>query len=311
VPATPQMPATDVTYSIHKLGGSGYDRGNRYDIQVDGITVEAAPMGTITAEHASMADTTFQQPLTHILAGDPLAPEMLDGIAVGKIEYAGMKVKTADGKEIPVGTFSMSKIGFSKGVPVSGELSYAGLKLSKALIPDPRVKDAFEKLGLDTLTLSLGGSYEWNLEKKQITVRNVALKVDELGAVNFSADLAEMAPGPDWQAHGSLAHAVLRYDDASLADRAFKAASLQINVDPAALRQQVAMMVDIRAAALGDSPAIAAVANAVKTFLGAPHSLMVELAPPAPVAFSALQAAGTMKPEDIAVMVGLSVTANK
>ena len=103
----------------------------------------------------------------------------------------------------------------------------------------------------------------------------------------------------------------MRYDDASLADRAFKAASLQTNVDPTALRQQVGMIIDIRAAALGDSPAIAAAVNAVKTFLGDPHSLMVELAPPAPVAFSALQAAGTMKPEDIAALVGLSVTANK
>src|SRR5947209_12312849 len=117
-------------------------------------------------------------------------------------------VCSSDLKEIPIGTFSISKIGFSKGLPVSGQVSYAGLKLSKALIPDPRAKEAFEKLGLDTLTLSLGGSYQWDLEKKQITVRDIALKVDELGAINLSADLADVAPGPDWQAHGSLAHAV-------------------------------------------------------------------------------------------------------
>ena len=273
--------------------------------------MQGAPFGTITIDHVTMGAISAQKPLTQLLLGEAPAPGMLDGLALGQIEYAGMKVQTPDGKEILIGTFSISKIGFSKGLPVSGQLSYAGLKLSKALVPDARAKEAFEKLGLDTLTLSLGGSYEWNLEKKQITVRNIALKVDELGAINLSADLADVMPGPDWQAHGSLAHAVVRYDDASLADRAFKAAGLQTNTDPTALRQQVGMMIDIRAATLGDSPAIAAAVNAVKTFLGAPHSLTIELAPPAPVAFSALEAAGTMKPEDIAALVGLSVTANK
>jgi len=311
MPATPQTPATDVTYTIRKLSGTGFDHGSWSGGGGEGFVVQGAPFGTITIDHVTMGAISAQKPLTQLLSGDTPAPGMLDGLALGQIEYAGMKVQTPDGKEIPIGTFSISKIGFSKGVPVSGQLSYAGLKLSKALIPDARAKDAFEKLGLDTLTLSLGGSYQWDLEKKQITVRDIALKVDELGAINLSADLADVAPGPDWQAHGSLAHAVVRYDDASLADRAFKAASLQTNVDPTALRQQVGMIIDIRAAALGDSPAIAAAVNAVKTFLGAPHSLTIELAPPAPVAFSALQAAGTMKPEDIAALVGLSVTANK
>ena len=311
VPATPQMPATDVSYAIRKFSGSGYDRGTRGNAQAEGATIQAAPIGTITLERVSMADMKFQQPLSQLLAGDPLTPEMLDGLEIGRIEYAGMQAKTPDGKEIPVGTLSISKIGFSHGVPISGELSYAGLKLSKALMPDPRAQEAFDKLGLDTLTLSLGLSYQWDLDQKRMTVRDVALKIDELGALNLSADLSDMTPGPGWQTHGSLAHALLRYDDASLTDRALKAAALQTNTDAAALRQQVVAMVDARVTALGNSPAIAAVAAAVKTFLGAPHSLTIELAPPAPVAFSALQAAATMQPGDIAALVGLAVSANK
>jgi len=311
MPATQQMPATDVTYSVRRFGGNGYDRGMRGDAQLEGGTIETAPMGTLTLERVSMADMQLQRPLTRLLAGEPLAPEMLDGLALGRVEYAGMKIKTPDGKDVPVGTFSISKIGFGHGVPISGELSYAGLKLSKALMPDQRAQDVFNKLGLDTLTVSLGLSYQWDLDKKQITLRNVALKIDELGAVNLSADLADMTPGEGWQARGSLSHALLRYDDTSLADRAFKAAALEMNTDPAALRQQVIAMVDMRAAALGDSPAIAAVVAAVKTFLGAPHSLTIELAPPAPVAFSALKAASTMPPGDIAALIGLTVSANK
>jgi hypothetical protein len=311
VPATPKMPATDVTYSIRKFGGSGYDRGMRGGAELEGATIEAAPMGTVTIDRVSLADMKLQQPLAQLLAGDPLAPEMLDGFAIGKLEYAGMAARTADGKEIPIGTFSLSKIGFSHGVPISGELSYAGLKLSKALIPDARAKDVLDKLGLDTLTLSLGASFQWDIEQKRMAVRNLAFKIDELGAVDVSGDLADMSPGDGWQTRGSLAHAVLRYDDASLADRAFKAAALETNADPAALREQVMTMIDMRAAPLGDSPAITAAVAAIKTFLGTPHSLTIELAPSAPVAFSALQAAGTLKPEDIAALVGLTVTANK
>jgi hypothetical protein len=53
------------------------------------------------------------------------------------------------------------------------------------------------------------------------------------------------------------------------------------------------------------------VVAAVKTFLADPHSLTIELAPPAPVAFSALKAASTLNPGDIAALIGLTVTANK
>jgi hypothetical protein len=222
-----------------------------------------------------------------------------------------MRVKTPDGKDVPVGTFSISRIGFSHGVPVSGELSYAGLKVSKALMPDARGQEAFDKLGLDTLTLSLSASYQWDLEQKRVAVRTLAFKIDELGALNLSVELADMTPSEGWQTRGSLFHALLRYDDASLADRMLKAAALLANTDPAAFRQQVITIVDMRAAALGDSPAISAAVAAVKTFLGAPHSLTIELAPPAPVAFSALKAASTMPPGDIAALIGITVTANK
>jgi hypothetical protein len=222
-----------------------------------------------------------------------------------------MKVQTPDGKDVPVGTLSISKIGFAKGVPVSGDLSYAGLQLSKAVMSNPQARDAFEQLGLDTVTVSLGFSYQWDLEQKRMALRNVALKIDELGALNLSADLADMTPGDGWQTRGSFAHALLRYDDASLTDRAIKVFALQTNTDDTAVRQQITAMIDMRATALGDTPAIAAVADALKTFLGAPHSLTIELAPAAPVAFSTLQGARTMQPADIATLIGLKVDANK
>src|SRR5579885_1781040 len=80
---------------------------------------------------------------------------------------------------------------------------------------------------------------------------------------------------------------------------------------PAAILQQVATMLDSRAASLGDNPAIAAAVAAVKVFLTEPHSLTIELAPTAPVAFTALKAAGALPPADVAALIGLKVSANK
>ncbi len=311
LPATARMPATDVTYSIRKFGGSGFDRGAHGSGELVGATIKALPLGTITIERASIAGIEVQKPLTSLLSGVKPTPEMLDGLAIGEIKYDGMKLQMPDGKEVPVGTLEISKIGFDKGVPVSGELAYAGLKLSKSLMPDPRARDAFDKLGIDTLTLSLGLSYQWDLDQKQMALRNVGLKIDELGALNLSTDLASMQPGANLETQGSLSHAVLRYDDASLVDRGVKAFALMSNADPAAIRQQIVAMIDTRATALGDAPGIKAAADALKAFLADPHSLTIELAPQTPVAFTALQGLGTMQPADIATLIGLKVTANK
>jgi hypothetical protein len=311
MPATPTTPETEVTYSLRKLSGAGFDRGAFAGGGGEGFILQGAPFGTISVERVTMGAIGAQKPLTQLLSGEAPAQEMLDGITIGQIDYAGIKVQTPDGKEIPVGTVSISKIGFSHGVPISGELNYGGLKLSKALMPDPRAQEAFDKLGLETLSLSFGFSYQWDLDQKRIAIRNVVLKIDELGALNLSAELADMTPGEGWQARGSFTHAVLRYDDASLAERALKAAAEQANTDPAALRQQLIAMVDMRGAALGDSPQLAAAAKAVAAFVGAPHSLTVELAPLTPVAFSALQAAYALPPGDIATLLGLAVTANQ
>jgi hypothetical protein len=311
LPATPQMPATDVTYAIRKLSGTGFDRGSWSGGAGEGISMQGAPFGTVSVDRVTIGAIKAQKPLAQLLAGDAPAPEMLDDFAIGQIDYAGIKIKTPDGKEIPAGALSISKIGFSHGVPISGELAYGGLKISKALLPDARAQEAFDKLGLDTLTLSFGFSYQWDLDQKRITLRNAALKADELGAVNLSAELSDMTPVAGWQTRGSLVHALLRYDDASLTERALKAAAAQSNTDAAALRQQLIALVNIRAVALGNSPPIADAAKAIVTFLDAPHSLTIELAPAAPVAFSALQAAIALPAGDIATLIGLTVSANQ
>ncbi|HVM81936.1 MAG TPA: hypothetical protein VMU06_23140 [Stellaceae bacterium] len=310
--ATPAAPAMKIVYDFRKFEGANFERGAGGDATAEGVSAQLDEKGGLTVDHVAMAGLNLRKPLSQVLENQTLAPEMLDGFAIGKIEYAGMKFTPTGGAEIPIGTLSISKIVFTGSVPVSGELAFAGLKLSRTQLPDPKSQEVFNKLGIETMTISFGLAYRWELDKKRVTVTDLRYKVDELGAANVSVDLAEMTPSLLLAVQqGQLAHAVVRYDDGSGIERALKIVATENQTDPAAFRQQVIDMVEAQAQAMGDSPEISAAAKALVAFLQAPKNLTVELAPAQPVPFASLQGAAAMPPPEVAKLVGLKVTANQ
>jgi hypothetical protein len=311
VPATPTTPATTVSYVFAKMSAGRFERGSGEGLAGEGISATANELGTFQAERVSMSGIDVRQPFSQLLDNQPPALAMLDGLAIGRLEYGGMSAKLPNGTTIPLGTFTMSKIGFSRGMPVSAELAYSGLRLSSGQIPLPDVMQAYQQLGIDTATLSLGVAYSWDLDKKVMSLRDVSLKIDELGALTLSVDASDVAPDDIAQMKARLAHAKLQYADASLAERALRVYAQQTGSDPAALREQFIAMVQQQGADLGDSPAIVAAVKAIVAFLGAPKSLTVELSPPTPVDLATLQGAGAMPPPELATMLGLKVTANQ
>jgi len=301
----------DVVYDIAKFEGMGMERGAGGAGSGEGISAQIGGMGVFTAERIAAGGINLRKPMTRVLESDTLTPEMLDGFAIDKIEYAGMKVTPTGATAIPVGTLTISKIAFTGSVPVSGDLAYSGLRLSRAQLPDPRTQEVFNQLGIDTMTISLGLSYRWEIDKKRVTVTDLRYKVDELGAANVSVDLAEMTPSMAVLQQGQLAHATVRYDDGSGIERAFKIMATENQADPAEFRQQIIDMVEAQAQAMGDSPEISGAAKAVIAFLQAPKNLTVEIAPAQPVPFATLQGAAAMPPPEIAKLLGLKVTANQ
>jgi len=309
--ATGTTPAMDLVYDFRKMEGSGYDRGAKGDATAEGITGQAGDKGVFTAERVAMSGLDLRKPMTQVLENQTLTPEMLDGFTIGKIEYSGMKFKPTGGPEIPVGTLSISKVAFTGAVPVSADVAFSGLKLTRAQMPASKSQEAFDKIGVDSMTISFGLSYRWELDKKRVTVTDMRYKIDELGAANVSIELAEMVPSAASLQQGQLAHATVRYDDASGIERAFKILATEQNADPAAFRQQIIDTVQAQAQAMGDSPEISAAAKALVTFLQAPKNLTVELAPTQPVPFTTLQGAAAVPPPQIAQIVGLKVIANQ
>ena len=80
-------------------------------------------------------------------------------------------------------------------------------------------------------------------------------------------------------AQARLAHARLRLEDASLADRLLRLGAAMAGIDVEAFRQQITALMQQPDA----GPELSAAQLAIGTFITEPHTLTVELAPPAPV----------------------------
>jgi hypothetical protein len=315
-------PAMSWVYNLHRITSAGIDRGVVKDARFEGGTIDfsaaipvavagAAPRavpiaGTFGIDHLSLAETNARAPLGQIIAGEPLAATMLDGLAIGRIEYGGLTLKLANTPTpIALGSIALSDIAFLHGMPVSGRFAWDGVRLSRTL-PNPQFAAILTGLGLDTLTISLEASYRWDVEQKRMAIRDTTLKIDELGALDLSSDLADVAFA---QGQPLLAHALLHYHDATLTERTFRLAAAPSHTDPAAFRQQLITTIRQEAAGYSDNPAMAAIYDAAMAFLNAPGSLTIELSPPSPVSLVALRSASALPPPQLQSLIGLSVMA--
>jgi hypothetical protein len=301
----------DVKYDIRKISGGGIDRGVMRDSAGEGFVITSGPTGTASVDRVAFAGLDMRKPLSQILAGEPLAPTMLDGITIDRIEYGGFLMHPPTGPQIALRSVSLSKLVFSGGgMPVSADFAFSGLKMNLADIPNPEAVANFKKLGIDTLTVSFGTTYTWDLAQKRVVLKDATLKIDELGALTLAAEVDEIAPG-GLPIGARLVHGKLRYNDASLTERAINMSAADSHSDPGDYRKQIIAMVQAQGGAFGkDSPPIAAAVDAVVAFLKAPKSLTVELSPPAPVAVMALIGAAATPPPKLATMLGLAVTSN-
>jgi hypothetical protein len=305
------LPAMDVAYTVRKLSDSGVDRGIFKEAVIEGINADFKPTGSMTIERATVSGFDLRKPLLAVSSGAPLSLEMLDGLTLGKVEYGNMSMQL-QGVSYTLGTASVSGIRFVHGLPVSGGFAYSGLRMTRAQMSDPQAALAFDQLGLEAMTLSVGATYQWDPEQNHVALKDALVKIDELGALSLSVDIVDVTPTAAWQEQARLAHAVLRYDDASLTQRGLKAyAKMSGGANPEALRQQLIAMVDQQGPALGDSPPLIAALAAIRGFLGTPKSLIIELLPPEPVPLATLRGAAAIPPPELATLVGLTVSAGK
>src|SRR6266404_474503 len=105
-------------------------------IAYDGYVIEnlhaTGKMATPTIAHVKMSGFDVRPALERILAGAALALKLLDGVKLGHIEYDGIRFQPPTGDAFILGTFSLDNLAFDHGVPISADLAYGGLHLSRA-----------------------------------------------------------------------------------------------------------------------------------------------------------------------------------
>jgi hypothetical protein len=305
------LPDIRIDYTVREATGSGFDRGVLAKGSAEGITATGAKFGTFSADRVTIGESDFREPMTGIINGELLSPALLNGIKIGRIEYSGINVQPPGMPATRIGGISAGPIAFAQGMPITGQFGWTDFTVSRAQMPDRQAQEAFDKLGLQTMTVSFAAAYNWDVARQTASVHDTMLKINELGTLTVSADLASMAPNLAGLAQARLAHAKLRFDDASLTDRLLRMGAAMSGSNPDAFRQQIAGMVLAQSAAIGaGSPVLLAAAKSAGAFLTSPKSLTVELSPRAPIALLSLQN-DAADPAALATAIGLSVTANQ
>lgn len=302
LPAVGAQPGGPARYALCRIDIAGADRGRVATMSLDGLEA-TTPQGAMGVERAAIADFDFVKPLGRLLSPEPASWSMLDGLAIGKLDYRGLRVRPAVGKPVGFDGFAIGALRFQGAVPVSAAFTLEGLEVPLDQVPGP--SGTLRKLGLAAIRLSFAIGYEWDLDQRRLAVREASLGLADLGTLRLTASVAGLAPVASWQAGAQLAHATLTYSDASLVERAFALAPAGRGA--AGSRESAIAGLRQMAAGLRNDPAAASSLNAVADFLVAPRSLIVTLAPDAPIPLAELSAVGQIPPAQLTRRLGLSV----
>jgi hypothetical protein len=304
---TETLPGTDIQYDIRKVSGDGFDRGTIKGGIGEGITFSGSKFGTVSIDRVAIGPIDIREPMTRLVNGEAMSAALLNGIQIGRIDYSGIKAQLPNGATTRMGGLSLGPVAFASGMPVSGKLGWTDISVARDQLSDPRANEVFDKLDLQTMTISFAFAYDWDIAQQHVSLHDTMLKVNELGTLTVAADLTNAIPNPLGLTQIRLAHATLRFDDASLVNRALRAGAAQTGTDPVAYRQQIVDMIRQQSNTQGVvSPAWTAACNTAGDFIASPHSLTIELSPAQPVPLLALKGA---PPAMLATTLGLAVSA--
>ncbi|MGH7056725.1 MAG: hypothetical protein ACREFZ_02425 [Acetobacteraceae bacterium] len=312
VPATPDLAARHVSYHVATVSGLGNDRGIFGPSTAEQIVIHLGkPAGTFTIAEETTSGLRMRKPLERMLTATTLSPAMLDGFSLGHFALAGMSLKPPAAPALALGAFSLSDLRLEGGVPVSAAIAWHGVRVTSADMPTPEAETFFKLLGLDKLTIGLRAGYRWDLAQKTVSLDNWIVRITELGSLRASLSLADVSPTRDAVKVARLKHLVLRYTDASLAQRVLAAGAASDHTSPAAFRHNLIAAVRKQAQQFAVSPRLVEAADAIIAFIKAPHSLTITLAPPTPVPLASLDSTPSANAlPDLASSLGLSVAAN-
>lgn len=257
-----------------------------------------------------------------------------EGFSTGKIRVQ------KDRKEV----FSMSGVTLEvdradDDSSVSMVMDGSDIAIDLSQIEDPKAKEALTELGYTTLTGDFKLDGVWEVEPGTFSLREYSLSLNDIGQLAMSLQIsgytlefikamqqaqAAAAANPDpeaaQQAMGfamlgmlqqlSFNSASVRFDDASVTEKALTFAGKQQGMSGDQMRMAIKGMMPLMLGQLGIPALQQQISAATNIYLDNPGNITISAKPASPVAVPVIMGAGMGDPKTLVDLLNVQVTAN-
>jgi hypothetical protein len=226
------------------------------------------------------------------------------------------------------------------GSKINMLMTGSDLHIDLSAVKDPKAKDALKQLGYDTLTGDLKLDGTWDKQSGIINLEEYSLTLDDVGRLAMALEISGYTPefiksmqqvqtaaasNPDPQAAQqamgfamlgmlqqlSFKSASIRFDDASVTERALEFAGKKQGVSGDQMRMALKAMLPLMLGSLGIPELQKQIAAAASVFLDNPENITITATPASPVAVPVLMGAGMGDPKSLVDLLNVQVSANK
>jgi hypothetical protein len=98
-------PGRELDFTVNRMTASGFDRGVINGATDEGMTFSDSTAATISVHRVAVGTADLRAPMLRLLNGDAPSAALLDGIGIGRIEYAGITIQPLGKPSFHVGGF--------------------------------------------------------------------------------------------------------------------------------------------------------------------------------------------------------------
>lgn len=226
------------------------------------------------------------------------------------------------------------------GSKVDMKMTGTDLRIDLSKMDNPKAKDALEQLGYNILTGDLKLDGTWDAEAGLINLQDYSLNLDEVGRLAMTMQIsgytlefikamqqaqAASASNPDPQAAQqamgfamlgmlqqlSFNSASIRFEDASVTERALAFAGKKQGVSGDQMRMALKGMLPLMLGRLGIPDLQKQISAAASIYLDNPENITISATPANPVAVPVIMGASMGDPRTLVDLLNVQINANK
>jgi len=257
-------------------------------------------------------------------SGDGPSPQaVMDAVLDGSptldfFELAGLAVETPQGN-FGLDSFAVTEGDWYKALARRYDLSFSRAFLPVSMIDDADAKEQLTAMGYDQLAVSGAATVTWDVDKGDIHLEDATVEVADMGVLSTDLHLGNLplsifldpATVEARMQEGTLVGGSIGFGNAGVVERAFKVQAEKLNQKPEDFRKSVGDAMPLMLGFLDDQRIQQKFADVLKTFLNDPKSIVLTLAPAAPLPFSALSAIQNEAPGEVLDLLKVDVKANE